>query len=287
MATEEPLPNKSTYCNYNEHFKQYDETRLPVGLPQLRSIFSSCTVPLSRQLIFEGGCGTGSFLAALSGSVGSVTGVEASWTGVTTARKKIVNIPSARVELGDVTSLTLADESYDGYLASQLLHHLDNNDRSFPNVDQFLSEALRILRRDGSMAILTCSQEQLNVEDGVFWHYSYIPSAGNALRQRYIDVEELMERMRRTGFVNVKQTPLPRGLFAQRYYRDATIFLEEAFKKSDSVFALSSDEEVSRGEAMLREDLESGRAAEILAESIRKSDRIGETLIVSGSKPQN
>ena len=66
MSESECIPNnRSTYCDYNDAFKEYDLVRQPHGLSELLHILEQSKVPLHKQKVLEGGFGTGAYLETI------------------------------------------------------------------------------------------------------------------------------------------------------------------------------------------------------------------------------
>ena len=93
-------------------------------------------------VVLDAGCGTGSNLVMLRDLGQEAVGVDALPAAVELARRIC---PESAVELGDVTSLPFADESFDGVVLLDVLEHVDDR--------LALSEATRVLRRGGFVAV--------------------------------------------------------------------------------------------------------------------------------------
>ena len=55
----------SHYENYNNTAKNYDKTRLPIGVDIIKETFEQSDTPLEKQVILDAGCGTGNYTLAL------------------------------------------------------------------------------------------------------------------------------------------------------------------------------------------------------------------------------
>ena len=67
--------NLSMYCDYNDAFTVYDQVRQPNGLRKLLKIFNRSNVPIQKQIVLEGGFGTGAYLGSFSHEVKEIYGV--------------------------------------------------------------------------------------------------------------------------------------------------------------------------------------------------------------------
>jgi predicted TPR repeat methyltransferase len=64
------------YENYDNTSVSYNETRIPIGLPIILEHLTATPVALGEQTVLDAGCGTGNYLTALHGRVGTLHGVE-------------------------------------------------------------------------------------------------------------------------------------------------------------------------------------------------------------------
>lgn len=282
--TDASKANASTYCDYNEMFSTYDQLRQPNGLPELIRLFEAAGGRLERQILLEGGFGTGAYLDRIRQHVRAAFGVEGSAEGVHQASKKMAGAANVHLQIGNILHLAFPEGSFDGYMVNQVLHHLDE-DPDFPSLNIFLKEALRVLKPGGLLTVNTCSQEQLDPYDGSFWHNRTIVRAAYAIRRRHVPVDELTTRMERFGFTKI-QTTIPSGkLFTETYYHDPRIALTPAFKKGDSVYCFCSPAELEDADKRLRSGIADGSIKAEMARSASKAAEIGESVIVSARRP--
>jgi hypothetical protein len=102
---------------------------------------------------------------------------------------------------------------------------------------------------------------------------------------RYIPVETLIRRMAELGFADIRQT-IPSGrLFEDRYYSDPSIVLEPDFQNGDSVYCLSSPEEMEQAGVRIRDGIADGSVHELMARAAEKAEEIGEAVMISARKP--
>jgi len=272
--------NESSYCDYNEAFKVYDQLRLPNASEEILQIFKQNETPLNQQRILEGGFGTGAYIEYIRDHVKEIYGVEGSDEGYRQASQKVNGASNVHLQVGNILKLPFPDDHFHGYMVNQVLHHLDT-DPSFPNLNIFLNEAKRTLQPGGTLIINTCSQEQLYPHSGVYWNYKFIETAALARRKCYIPLEALASRLENSGFTNIKRT-IPSGrIFHDRYYEDPSIALEVDFKKGDSVYSLLSEEAIEDSNASLRAAIKDGSIYEEMKPAILLKAKIGEAVIVS------
>jgi ubiquinone/menaquinone biosynthesis C-methylase UbiE len=98
--------------------------------------------------VLEIGCGTGPVTRALAGrpGVSEAVGVDPSPVFLTRARELAGAAASMTFELGDGRSLQFADGDFDAVVVHTTLCHV-------PQPDRLLTEASRVLRPDGTLAV--------------------------------------------------------------------------------------------------------------------------------------
>jgi len=101
--------------------------------------------------VLDVGCGTGEdvqFLAGIVGSSGSATGIDASATMITEARRRHTGIhPTATFLVADAAEIPFADASFDGCLAIRAFQHLADPQRT-------LAEMVRVVRPGGRLVVV-------------------------------------------------------------------------------------------------------------------------------------
>jgi len=275
--------NLSSYCDYNETFRVYDQIRQPYGLEDLLQIFKETKTLLKEQKILEGGFGTGAYINQFTGLVSEIYGVEGSKQGLEQALQKMGDKDNVYLEFGDILELSFPENKFDAYMVNQVLHHLDTAP-TFPNLTTFLEEGRRVLKPGGVLTINTSTQKQLHPDTGVYWNYKYIPEAASELRSRYVPIDELCARLKQLQFVEIKLT-IPSGkIFNERYYNDPSIALEPVFQNGDSVYSFLTKEEYEKGNTMIRAGIEDGTVLEEMKRAAKCIADIGESVIVSARK---
>lgn len=275
--------NRSAYCDYNEAFTAYDQIRHPHGAKELVDIFSQSPTPLQDKIVLEGGFGTGAYLDVLRHHVGTLYGIEGSDEGFHKAELKTQDSENIFLQSGDILDLPFPEQFFDGYMVNQVLHHLDSGD-PFSHLNIFLDESERVLKSGGQITINTCSQEQLDPDQGAYWHYKYIPSAAYRLGSRYIPVEDLKERLESRKFADIEQTAPGEKIFCSAYYENPEIALRSDFKKGDSCYSLLTETEIEESDNRLRAAIDDGSVYDEMVRSSARAAEIGETLILSAFK---
>lgn len=135
------------------------------------------------------------------------------------------------------------------------------------------------------LTINTSSQEQLNPHFGVYWNYKYIEKAVRAMQARFIPIDELISRMEKLQFADIKTTTPSGKIFREQYYNDPCIALETYFQKGDSVYCFLSQEEIEGANACMRSGLEDGSVYDEMKRAAERAAEIGEAVIISARKP--
>ena len=272
--------NESAYCDYNDSFPVYDRIRTPHASGEILEILRRESIPPKGMRLLDGGYGTGLHMEFFSSHVKEVHGIEGSSAGYQETRRKLQGVANAYPRRGNILHLPFADDFFDAYLVNQVLHHLDW-DPEFPGLDAFLKEAKRTLRPGGILIVNTCSQEQLDPETGSFWFYRYIEKGAREMKKRYIPLEELVARLEKEGFTDLKRTIPEERIFTDRVYEDPRIALEESFIKGDSAFSFLSELELKEFRNTLETALQDGSVYDIMKYAEKRGEEIGETVILT------
>ena len=164
-----------------------------LGYGQLRRIFLK---HLPREgKILEGGCGVGQYVAALRARGYDCIGVDFADKTVLKTKELLPDIP---IELGDIRSLDLKDESIAAYISLGVLEHFYDGPQSS------LREAFRVLKKGGLMLVSVPqtfrwrrehahSENTPLPEDAHFYQFAfppekfrkYIEEAGFSIKEEY------------------------------------------------------------------------------------------------------
>jgi len=275
--------NQSTYCDYNEAFIGYDQLRRPHGLEDILKILGQSKVPINEQIVLEGGFGTGAYLDNIRHHVQMMNGVEGSDEGYQQTLQKVNSAPNIRLQKGNILQLSFPDKSFHAYMVNQVLHHLDYRNH-FQSINEFLTEAGRVLKPGGQLIINTCSQEQLDPHSGSYWHFKYIYPAAYSIQKRYIPIQELEIRLESLGFNEIICTISQEKIFYPRYYEDPSIALKPEFSKGDSIYSFLSEVELETSNRRLKKSIEDGSVYEVMKRATKQAAEIGEAVIVSARK---
>jgi ubiquinone/menaquinone biosynthesis C-methylase UbiE len=110
----------------------------------------------SDRIALDLGCGIGRLTAALSPSVGYITGVDISKTMIDRAAERCTGLPNVTLRVSSGLDLVdFADDSFDLVLAADVFPYLVLTGSSL--VAAHIAEAARVLRPGGSLVILNMS----------------------------------------------------------------------------------------------------------------------------------
>lgn len=247
----------ASYEDYDTTSANYDAHRKPLGVGVIVGALAGGGLDLTRSRVLDAGCGTGAYLAALASHVRALDGVELSRGMLERARSKLARHSNVTLHEGTILRLPFDDATFDATMVNQVVHHLDGDDASFPNLGVALREIHRVLRGGGGLVLNTCSQEQ--IFEGA-WYTALIPEATQRLAKRYVPIAKLRSMLGDAGF-EVGEEIVPVGeRFSGERYLDPAGPLDKAWRDSDSLWALATPAELERALDELRAKIASGAA---------------------------
>ena len=275
----------SSYEDYTQKSKNYDKTREPVGTEIAVGCLAHAGAPLDRSVILDAGCGTGNYSRAMLDYVGRIEAVDMNPGMLEVAAQKLaeprsegrISFHSARID-----ELPFGDASFDGIMINQVLHHLpDDASQGFPAHRLVFTEFARVLKPGGVLVVNTCSQEQLRHG---YWHYSLIPEAADALRARYVPLDELVEILVGCGFAyRGRFAPVDAPLQGDSYF-DPRGPLTKEWRDGDSVWSLVSDDRLNQALSRIRKMDERGELNGYAARNDALRPHIGQATVLFASR---
>jgi ubiquinone/menaquinone biosynthesis C-methylase UbiE len=275
----------SSYENYTQKSKNYDKTREPVGTEISVGCFAHAPVSLNRAVILDAGCGTGNYSRAMLDYVGRIEAVDMNSGMLEVAAQKLaeakdegrISFHSARID-----ELPFEDEYFDGVMINQVLHHLaDDPTQAFPAHRRVFAEFARVLKSGGVLVVNTCSQEQLRHG---YWHYSLIPEAADALRARYVPLDELAEILSDSGFAyRGRFAPVDAPIQGDSYF-DPRGPLSKEWRDGDSIWSLVSKDRLERTISRVQDLDERGELEAYMARNDALRPHVGQAMVLFVSR---
>jgi len=272
----------SSYEDYTRKSKVYDKTREPVGVLISVGAFAQSQTPLGEMTVLDAGCGTGNFSRAMLEHVGRIEAVDMNPGMLEVAARKMAK-PQAEGRIAfhsaGIDELPFDDATFDGVMINQVLHHLpDEPARGFPAHRRVFEEFARVLKPGGVLVVNTCSQEQLRHG---YWHYHLIPTAADALRNRYAPLEDLAEIFSECGFTHAGAfAPLDAAVQGEAYF-DPRGPLDEDWRDGDSVWSLVGEDERDRALSKLQKLDANGELETYVARNDARRSDIGQITVLT------
>ncbi len=275
----------SSYENYTQKSRNYDKTREPVGTEVSVGCFAHAPVPLDQMVVLDAGCGTGNYSQAMLGYVGRIEAVDMNPGMLEVAAQKLAGArDEGRISFqsAQIDELPFEDEHFDGVMINQVLHHLpDDAPKGFPVHRRVFAEFARVLKPGGVLVVNTCSQEQLRHG---YWHYSLIPEAADALRARYVPLDELAEILIDSGFAyRGRFAPVDAAIQGESYF-DPRGPLTKEWRDGDSVWSLVAEDRLNRALSRIQNLDERGELEAYMARNDALRPQIGQATILFASR---
>ena len=268
----------STYENYSETSKHYDETRVPIGGEILIGALALSGRPSPELRLLDAGCGTGAYSELVLPHVGHIDAMDINPEMLAVARKKLADgTAEARIAFhhGSVEDMPFEAACFDAVMFNQVLHHLEaGEDDGFGGHLRALGEAHRVLRFGGLVIVNCTSHEQLRHG---FWYLRLIPTALAALYHRCISAHRLEAMLNDAGFAMTGRFVPLDGVLQGAGYFDAEGPLKPAWRGAESSWALAPEQEIAAAEAKIRELRTLGDLEPYVAEHDAKRRQVGQT----------
>lgn len=188
--------------------------------------------------IIDLGCGTGRFTKELSEKFNcNVTGIDPSEKMLSVAKKETVIYPEIQFIQGDSSSIPVNDSSADMVFLSQVYHHI-------PDLDMFVSEAGRVLKKNGYVCIRNSTIDNMDS----FLYPKFFPKAYEIDMKRLPVRNEIVKLFEKNNFRTVNCNPV-RQVFALNHM----VYYEKIGLRGCSDLAAISDDEFYAGLEKLKE----------------------------------
>ena len=253
---------------YDRQAETYDSTRgaSPSVLRPLREALEGAP---GRELVDIGG-GTGNYARALREQDWDPIVVDLNSAMLARAQAK-----GLRTLQADAAALPVADESADAAMLVAMLHHV-------PRWRAAVSEARRVLRRGGRLALMGWTREHM---ERVTWVRDYFPSMNDWLALDHPTLAELetelpAARTLRVDFEDLNDASLSAlqrqpGLLLDPHRRRQTSYFEKLEQRFPT--------ELHAGLARLRADLDAGENPDARVAAARTA--FGDAIVLAWVKP--
>ena len=224
--------------DYNKISQIYDDVRAG-DLALIRCLIQA--LPSCPDLrILDIGCGTGNYTDLFQKlTQAEVYGVEPSEGMLAKARQKNERIT---FKTGLADHIPFEDDFFDFVYMTDVIHHI-------PNIEAMFAEIWRVLRSGGMGCIVTQSHRQIEARPIA----QYFPSTARVDKERYPDIDEIIEAAQAQGFTRTEGE-----ILSEEPLELDDSYLELVRKKGYSMLHLISDEEYQTGLEALEQALRNG-----------------------------
>ena len=200
-------------------------------------------------------CGTGNYTKYLSDAGLNIAGCDQSATMIEAARAKA---PMIAWHQADALSLTFEDGSFQGVVCTNAIHHFDDLEASFSEINRIVS--------DGRLVLFTSTSEQMRG----YWLNAYFPVAMEKSIAQMPTWETIQAALTAAGFRVVEYEPwyVPRepvDLFLYSGKHKPSLYLDPVVRRGISTFCNLADvAEVGSGIERLTTDIASGEIRQVI-----------------------
>ena len=171
--------------DYDKVSRVYDKVR--EGNPEMVHQILDGVSLLGQSLVLDVGCGTGNNTLLLSSTIQArVIGLDISNGMLQKAYEKQSQIPFVQAP---ADCIPFASNSLDFVYMTEVLHHL-------PDIPATLHEICRILKKSGSLCIVTQSHEQIDRR----MTSRFFPASAAIDKGRYPDIDVIEDMLFKAGF---------------------------------------------------------------------------------------
>jgi len=224
---------QSKKVDYTLISKNYDDIRVPS--PHVWEFWLSKIADLGKisvgSIVLDIGCGTGIYTIPLAKKTNTVVfGLDSAREMIKKARLKEYG---QRVEwqVGDAENLPFDNAHFDCAIMTMVIHQMHNKQKA-------INEIYRVLKKNGSLVIMTKSQRQLRrsiIHD--------FPKTIQIDLKRFPTIPTLKHILLSASFENVRHYVVSGGLFRVSIEE----YLEKVRKKFISTLTLLSEEDFQKG----------------------------------------
>jgi SAM-dependent methyltransferase len=192
--------------------------------------------------VLEVGCGTGHWLAALSGHAAYLLGADPSSAMLDKARWQA---PAAELVCGRAEALPFSGNSMDLIFCVNAFHH-------FSDPKRFLQNARSLLRKSGRLVIFGLDPHE---PEEKWYFYNYFPGLREIDLTRFVPHKEIVSMMTEAGFHNTFARPAER--IQKTYFGEEVLSHPFLDRVSTSQLQLISEKAYMEGKEAIVSRLES------------------------------
>jgi ubiquinone/menaquinone biosynthesis C-methylase UbiE len=197
-----------------------------------------------RLRVLEVGCGTGHWLAVLSGHAAHLLGADPSSAMLDKAR---CQAPAAKLVCACAERLPFSCHSMDLIFCVNAFHH-------FSDPKRFLQNARSLLRKSGRLAIFGLDPHE---PEEKWYFYDYFPGLREIDLTRFVPHKEIISMMSEAGFHNTFSRPAER--IQKTYFGEEVLGDPFLDRTSTSQLQLISEEAYMRGKEAIISRLQRAR----------------------------
>ena len=270
--------------NYGVTSNNYDASRVAVGLEIILGSQTVSSVPLSKQILLDAGCGTGNYLVALAPFFKELYGLEFNEGMLKQAVKKSKDHKNITTVQGNLAKkLPYEDNMFHCVIVNMVIHHFQEQDKEgrFPIIEKLFKNIHRVLKPGGRFILSTCSHKQLR--DGIWWT-DLIPHACSKAILRFADTNPLKVMLSEAGFSNKGVFVPLHSVLQGRHYWDMEGPLQEKWRQGDSTWALCSENELNSALQLLAQKKSDGTLSAYFQQRDALRFDIGQTTFLCAEK---
>lgn len=285
-----------SFEDYDVKASTYTSMRRAIGWEKEVNHFKTNPQPIEEQILLDSGCGTGNYTVEFvkkkcfnaihssdyNGAM--IREAKANYMNLCNSQGTVTPVTEVTFSTDDVSNMTdFGDEQFDAVCNNQVVHHLRPDD-NFGDLRKAAKEWFRVLKPNGRL-VINWSPKECHING--FWWAELIPTAIATLMERMPDCEQMKSALSEAGFENVRlEAHIEEILFDPELYNDPLNFLNiDSFRRSDSTFNLSNDEEIEAAVARVQKMKEDGTLTEWFEKKEEQRKECGQSMMIYVEKP--